>query len=88
MNNNQEGLPPARWQGTVTSIKCEHVGEETRIFVNKEWKTICSWCVKYEKVTASKDKKNRIKKEKCKGPLCEYMIEFRDILIEEEQRNT
>jgi hypothetical protein len=57
--------------------------------VNKDWSTRCAWYNRY-KAKATVDKKQKFEKkirqkiEKCAGPDCSYVSEYRGKLIKEE----
>ncbi len=82
-------LKPAKWQITATTIRCELVDDFVTIMVNKDWSTRCAWYNRYkQKALEDKkhkfDKKINLKMEKCQGPECSYVIDYRDKLIKEE----
>jgi len=60
--------------------------------VNNDWSTKCAWYNRY-KQKALEDKKQKFDKairqkiEKCTGPECSYVIDYRDKLIQEESDN-
>jgi len=82
-------LKPAKWQITATTIRCDLVDDFVTIMVNNDWSTRCAWCNRY-KQKALEDKKQkfdkaiRVKIEKCAGPECSYVTDYRDKLIQEE----
>jgi len=82
-------LQPAGWQITATTIHCDFVDDFVTLMVNKDWSTRCSWYNRYkQKALDDKghkfDKKIRLKIEKCEGPECNNVINYRDKLIKEE----
>jgi len=82
-------LQPAGWQVTATSIRCEFVNDFVTIMVNKDWSTKCTLYNRYKQKALDDnrqkyDKKIRLKMEKCDGPECSYVINYRDKLIEED----
>ena len=85
-------LKPAKWQITATTIRCDLVDDFVTIMVNNDWSTKCAWHNRY-KQKALEDKKQkfdkaiRLKIEKCAGPECSYVIDYRDKLIQEESDN-
>ena len=89
MNNSKAGLQPAEWQVTATTVRCELVDDFVTIMVNKDWSTRCAWYGRY-KAGAVGNKKNKPDKkilqkmEKCTGPDCSYVSEYRNKLISEE----
>ena len=89
MAKAKEGLKPAGWQITATTIRCDLVDDFVTIMVNKDWSTKCNWYNRY-KQKALEDKKQKVKKEirlkieKCSGPECSYVGDYRDKLIQEE----
>jgi len=82
-------LKPAKWQITATTIRCDLVDDFVTIMVNNDWSTKCAWYNRY-KQKALEDKKQkfgkaiRVKIEKCAGPECSYVTDYRDKLIQEE----
>lgn len=82
-------LQPAKWQITATTLHCDLVDDFVTIMVNKDWSTRCAWYSRYkQKALEDKhqkfDKKIRFKIEKCEGPECHYVVDYRDKLIKEE----
>ena len=89
MTNSKEGLQPAKWQVTATTVHCEFVDDSVTIMVNKDWSTRCAWYGRYkDEATENRknkpDKETRQKAEKCTGPNCSYVKNYRDKLISEE----
>lgn len=82
-------LQPAKWQITATTVHCDLVDDFVTIIVNKDWTTKCIWYKRY-KQKALEDRKQkfgrnmRLKMEKCQGPECSYITDYRDKLIKEE----
>lgn len=82
-------LQPANWQVTATTIHCELVEDFVTIMVNKDWTTRCAWYKRY-KQEALEDAKRKFSKairqkiEKCDGPECSYLTEYRAKLLREE----
>jgi len=82
-------LKPAKWQITATTIRCDLVDDFVTIMVNNDWSMRCAWYNRY-KQKALEDKKQkfdkaiRVKIEKCAGPECSYVTDYRDKLIQEE----
>ena len=89
MANAKTELQPAKWQVTATTIRCELVDDFVTLMVNKDWSVKCTWYTRY-KARLLEDKKPKFDKnikqkiEKCQGPLCSYMTDYRDKLIKEE----
>ena len=82
--------PPAKWQVTATTIHCDLVDDFVTIMVYKDWTTRCVWYHRYkaEALEGKKqkiDKKMRLKVDNCAGPLCSYVTDYRDKLIQEEK---
>jgi len=82
-------LQPAKWQITATTIHCDVIGDFVTIMVNKDWSTSCAWHNRYkQKALGDKkqkfDKATRLKIEKCAGPECSYVTDYRNKLIQEE----
>ena len=82
-------LQPAGWQITATTIHCDFVDDFVTIMVNKDWSTKCTWYSRYkQKALEGKgqkfDKKISLKIEKCEGPECPNVMNYRDRLVKEE----
>ena len=89
MANTKTELQPAKWQVTATTIRCDLVDDFVTIMVNKDWSVKCAWYNRYKaKMLEDKkpkfDKKIKQKIEKCQGPECSYMTDYRDKLVKEE----
>jgi hypothetical protein len=89
MAETKTKLQPAKWQVTATTISCDLVDDFVTIMVDKDWSVKCAWYNKYkakalEDKTHKFDKEIRQKIEKCQGPTCYYMTDYRDKLIKEE----
>jgi hypothetical protein len=82
-------MAPANWQVTATTIECEYISEYVTTMVNKDWSCKCTWWAKYKKAQVS-DPNHKLpkgikeKSAKCLRPDCQYVIGYRDKLIEEE----
>ena len=82
-------LNPAGWQITATTINCDFIDDFVTIMVNKDWSTKCIWYNRYKQKSLDDkkqklDRKSCLKVEKCNGPECSYVINYRDKLIKEE----
>ena len=84
-----QNLTPPDWQACVTTIKCDVVDEYVSIMVKNDWS---SKCTRYHSFKApqldgnKKIKLDRMTKRKvgmCQGPLCSYVINYRDKLVNE-----
>ena len=89
MSKAETELQPAKWQITATTIRCELVDDFVTIMVHKDWTSKCAWYNRYkQKALEDKktkfDKKIKLKIEKCAGPACSYINDYRDKLIKEE----
>jgi len=89
MPKTKTKLQPAGWQITATTIHCDFVDDFVTIMVNKDWSTRCSWYNRYKQKVIDNpkqkfDKKIRPKIEKCEGPECPHVMNYRDRLIKEE----
>jgi len=88
MSKANTELQPANWQITATTIHCDMVDDFVTIMINKDWSMKCAWYNRYKQKAIDENKKfnkeikNKI--EKCQGPECSYLIEYRDKLIQEE----
>jgi hypothetical protein len=92
MEENRFDLPPAaKWHTSVSTLKCDHIDEYVSIMVKNDWSSTCTWYRQYKEVLsgdkgrAKPDKKIRKKIPLCQGPLCSYVVGYRDQLIKEEQ---
>ena len=93
MSKANTELQPANWQITATTIHCDKVDDFVTIMINKDWSMKCAWYNRYKQKTVDNpkqkfDKKIRAKMEKCEGPECSYLTEYRDKLIQEEFSTT
>lgn len=82
-------LEPAKWQITATTIRCDLVDDFVTVMVNKDWSARCAWYGRHkQKALEGKkqkfDKDMKLKIEKCAGPECAYVTDYRDKLIKEE----
>jgi len=89
MSDLKTELQPAKWQVTATTVHCELVDDFVTIMVNKDWSTRCAWYGRYKAGTVGNKKNNsdkeiRRKMEKCTGPDCPRVKDYRDKLISEE----
>jgi len=89
MSKSRVKLKPAKWQLTATTVHCDFVDDFVTLMVSKDWATKCVWHVRY-KQKALEDRKQkvgrniRLKIEKCLGPECSYVADYRDKLVKEE----
>jgi hypothetical protein len=93
MTKSRTELPPVNWQITSTAIHCDFIDHHVTITVNKDWLTKCFWYDEYKKKFLDDkrqrfDKETRLKIEKCNGPECSYIVNYRDKLIKEESGRT
>ena len=93
MSKANTELQPANWQITATTIHCDKVDDFVTIMINKDWSMKCAWYNRYKQKAIDNpkqkfDKKIRAKMEKCEGPECSYLTEYRDKLIQEEFSTT
>jgi len=87
MTETKSELKPAGWQVTATTIHCDLVNDFVTIMVYKDWSTRCAWYGRYkQKALDGKkvDKKIKPQIEKCTGPECSNVTDYRDKLIGEE----
>ena len=82
-------IPPADWQVTATTIHCELIDDFVTLLVKNDWTAKCVWHNRYKQIAPEGkkrkfDKKIVLKIEKCVGPDCNYVTEYRDKLIQEE----
>jgi len=89
MPKTKTKLPPAGWQITATTIKCDLVDDYVTIMVYKDWSTKCVWYGR-NKQKLMEDKKYKVDRavklraDKCQGPDCSYVTSYRDKLVKEE----
>jgi major membrane immunogen (membrane-anchored lipoprotein) len=89
MSKTKISIPPAKWQITATTIKCDLVDDFVTIMVYKDWSTKCVWYARNkQKAVEDKnykvDRKMKAKVDKCQGPECSYVTSYKDKLISEE----
>ena len=88
MSKANTELQPGNWQITATTIHCDKVDDFVTIMINKDWSMKCAWYNRYKQKAVDEnkkfDKKIKAKIEKCEGPECSYLVEYRDKLIQEE----
>ena len=88
MSKANTELQPANWQITATTIHCDMVDDFVTIMINKDWSMKCAWYNRYKQKAIDEkkrfDKEIKAKIEKCQGPECSYLVEYRDKLIQEE----
>jgi len=90
MTETKAELQPAKWQVTATTIRCDLVDDFVTIMVNKDWSARCTWYNRYKAATLEDtkhkvDKKIKPKLDKCIGPECHYVTDYRDKLHKEEE---
>ncbi len=94
MNEAALNLPPAKWQTCVSTVKCDLIDEYVSIMVKNDWASSCTWYNQFKAQTSGDqrrikpDRKTRSKLTLCQGPLCSYVVGYRDKLIQEEQKAT
>jgi len=82
---------PANWEITVFSFGCDYIGDRVTVRVTRDWLAKCAWYLKY-KANATKQSGQKIDKaikqrtDKCLGPGCPLVANYREKLIEEEVR--
>jgi hypothetical protein len=81
---------PARWKTCVSTIKCDAIGDYIAIMVTNDWTSSCTWYKQFKDPLPGSpkdkpDKMTRRKIELCQGPLCSYVIDYRNKLINEER---
>ncbi len=83
-------LEPANWEITAFSLQCDHINEVVTVRVTRDWTATCAWYLKY-KTNAAKQSGQKIGKavkqssiDKCLGPNCPIVTEYRKKLIQEE----
>ena len=89
MPKSKAGRQPAKWQITATTVRCDFVDDFVTITVSKDWITKCIWYERHKQKGLEDrkqkfDRNTRLKIEKCQGPECSYVTEYRDKLIKEE----
>ncbi len=94
MNETALNLPPAKWQTCVSTVKCDLIDEYVSIMVKNDWASSCTWYKQFKDLASGNhkrvntDRKTRSKIALCQGPLCSYVVSYRDKLIQEEQKAT
>jgi|YelNatPaOPRAMG01_1025707.scaffolds.fasta_scaffold267502_2 hypothetical protein len=89
MEQSIQNLNPPNWQACVTTIKCDLIDDFVSIMVKKDWSSKCTWYDSYKAPTLNSKKKikpDRSTKKRiglCQGPLCSYVINYREKLINE-----
>lgn len=79
----------ANWEITAISLRCDYIGDIVTVRVTRDWLATCAWYLKY-KTNATKQSKQKIEKaikqriDKCLGPDCPIIAEYREKLIKEE----
>ncbi len=79
----------ANWEVTAIALPCDYIGDLITVRVTRDWVAGCAWYVKH-KSDRSKGNKQKLDKiikeriEKCVGPDCPIVAQYRDKLIEEE----
>ena len=86
----KDGVGPANWQVTATTMDCNLVNGYVTILVYKDWSSKCTWWATH-KSAASQDPKHKFPKEikakiqQCQGPDCKVVIGYRDKFVHEEK---
>ncbi|NWG02453.1 MAG: hypothetical protein HXY44_06335 [Syntrophaceae bacterium] len=93
MNELSLNISPAKWHTCVSTVKCDAIDDHVSIMVKSDWTSHCTWYrqLKDQPPGSAKkkpDKKTQKKMKLCQGPLCSYVIGYRDQLIKEEQKAT
>ncbi len=94
MNEAALNQPPAKWQTCVSTVKCDVIDEYVSIMVKNDWASTCTWYKQFkasvsgDQKRVKADRKTRSKIALCQGPLCSYVVGYRDKLIQEEKRAT
>ena len=89
MNQTGVDLERANWEITAAALPCDYVDDLITVRVTRDWAAECAWYAKY-KSSRSKGNKQRLEKrikertEKCMGPECPIVAQYREKLIEEE----
>ncbi len=89
MPKSRVELPPAEWQITATTVHCDFVDDFVTIMVSKDWTTKCVWYMRHKQRSIEDrkqkfDRNMRLKMERCQGPECSYVTDYRAKLIKEE----
>lgn len=91
MNQVRPDVPSAKWQASVSTVKCDVIDEHVSIMVKNDWASHCTWYKVFKDPVAGSpkrikhDKKAKKKIELCQGSLCSHVIGYRDKLIKEER---
>jgi len=87
MTKPTNDIARAAWQVTATTIYCEIINDYVTIMVYNDWHSKCTWCEKNKQPTGVGHKLSgnmRARVDKCLGPECKYISDYRDKLIKEE----
>jgi hypothetical protein len=89
MNAPSSAPERANWDVTAMALPCDYIGDMITVRVTRDWVAGCAWYVKHKsnRTKGSKEKHDKIIKErteKCVGPDCPIVAQYRDKLIEEE----
>jgi len=82
-------MESADWQVTATTIRCDMVDDLVTIMVDKDWSTRCVWYNRHKGESLENKRQKfgksiRFKIERCTGPECSYVTNYRDKLMQEE----
>jgi hypothetical protein len=91
MNSVNSNIASANWQVTASTVECELVREYVTIMVNKDWSSKCVWWAKNKNLmkdgpAGRSSLGSNSKSTGCQGPDCKHVQQYRDKLIDEEQK--
>ena len=89
MNPPGVDLERAHWETTAAALPCDFIGDLITVRVTRDWVAECAWYLKYKSDRSKGNKKKRGRRskgkiDKCVGPDCPVVINYRDKLYEEE----
>ncbi len=89
MAQETQERPKATFQAAVKSIHCDWIKDVVTLMVTSDWTSRCTWFARYKDPKAEGARKGKGDKEKiqaCKGPLCNYVTDYQQEMLEEERK--
>jgi hypothetical protein len=89
MAQEKQENPKATFQAAVKSIHCDWIKDVVTLMVTSDWTAKCAWYARYKDPSSESARKGKVDKTKvqaCQGPLCNYVVGYRDELLEEERK--
>ncbi len=75
-------IPPATWQITSYCFWCSLSKNVVVIQIHSDWRARCIYYERYSALKSEREKRKML--DKCPGPTCHYVIDYRDKLIQEQ----